>query len=118
MGGCQSKNPVVESRSGMSQKGVVSADSRSPKESHPSTNKQDSDASDENSDQRTATTHISSITTTSKKGDKGIMARRGYSSGGSSDLDTSAHNQLVELKKELASNGGLSSGVVRIEVSN
>jgi len=39
-----------------------------------------------------------------------------HSSGGSLELeDTSAHNHLVDWKNELASNGGLSSGVVRIE---
>jgi len=114
MGACSSKSSAVSKP----YEGVVAETEYTQplKESHPSKN----DYSSDESDQKTAATHTTSPTRAPVKKEKqNKKCLRGYSSGGSSeyedDINVSAHNHLEDWRKELASNGGLSAGVVRIE---
>ena len=115
MGACSSKSSAPF-------EGVVEHEYTLPlKEAHPSTSKQGYSSDESSGDQRTAATHTSSPTRTpaaSKEKQKRTL--RGYSSGGSSEysdeVGCSAHGHLEDWRKELASNGEVCAGVVRIEV--
>jgi hypothetical protein len=130
MGPCQSSpTEAVVSTSSKASKGTVLESKEStptlPPEGHPANSKHDyhSDGSSEGKTAEMSVTHASSPKTpvTSTEEEKRSAARRGYSSGGSSDFsdecNLSAHNHLVGWKNELASNGELTSAVVHIEVS-
>jgi hypothetical protein len=132
MGACQSSpTEAVVSTSSKASKGTVLPSKEStptpPPEGHPANSKHDyhSDGSSEGKTAEMSVTHASSPktpnTSTSREEKKRSAAKRGYSSGGSSDFsdegNLSANNHLVDWKNELASNGELTSAVVHIEVS-